>query len=145
VVEHSPNSVAFSSPGGKTGIPGSATAPHPTDGIPLPAHGFSTLDGQLTELASVPAAEVISAAGVLLINSAAEKLGLLPGEEPDLDLVDARQLIDALAGLVAAARADLGDAAEPLLAGLRTLQNAFRETAVHPDAPGEGPGERFLS
>jgi hypothetical protein len=29
--------------------------------------------------------------------------------------------------------------------GLRTLQNAFREASVYPDAPGEGPGEKLLS
>ena len=58
---------------------------------------------------------------------------------------DARQLINALAGLLAAARGELGDKWEPLYAGLRTVQEAFREAAAHPDAPGEGPGEQLLS
>ena len=145
MAEHSPNSVAFSKPGTSAGIPGSAAPAHPTDGIPLPAHGFSTLDGHVRELAAVPATEVIDASAVLLINAAAEKLGLTQGAEPDLDLDEARRLINALAGLVAAAQQDLGDRAAPLLDGVRTLQNAFRETAVRPDAPGEGPGEQFLS
>jgi hypothetical protein len=58
---------------------------------------------------------------------------------------DARKLITALAGLLAAARGDLGDQWEPLYSGLRTVQQAFREASAHPDAPGEGPGEQLLS
>jgi hypothetical protein len=127
------------------GIPGSTAAPHPTDGIPLPAHGFATLDVGLRELTSVPAADVISRAAAVLLNAAGEKLGLAPGEEPDLDLVEARMLINALAGLLAAAGDGLGEHREPLHNGLGTLQAAFREASVHPDAPGAGPGEAYLS
>ena len=128
-----------------SGQPGSASADHPTDAIPLPAHGFDSLDGQVRELASIPALEVISRAAVLLMSAAAEKLGLAPGEEPDIDLDEARRLITALAGLLGATQDYLGPHREPLRDGLRTLQQAFREASAYPDEPGEGPGERLLS
>jgi len=144
VVEHSPNSVTFSNAGGSPGIPGSTAPEHPSDGIPLPAQGFARLDDPV-QLASVPAAEVISRAALVLMDAASDRLGLTPGREPDLDMDDARQLITALAGLLAAVHGDLGDRWEPLYSGLRTLQNAFREASVQPDAPGEGPGEKLLS
>jgi hypothetical protein len=136
--------VTFSNPGGTAGIPGSATPAHPSDAIPLPARGFARLDDP-QQLASVPAAEAISRAGLVLLDAAADRLGLTPGREPDLDMDDARKLITALAGLLAAARGDLGDQWEPLYSGLRTVQQAFREASAHPDAPGEGPGEQLLS
>jgi hypothetical protein len=47
--------------------------------------------------------------------------------------------------LLAAAGDGLGDHQGPLLDGLRTLQTAFREASAHPDAPGAGPGEAYLS
>ncbi|MDQ2796137.1 MAG: DUF1844 domain-containing protein, partial [Actinomycetota bacterium] len=81
----------------------------------------------------------------LLMSAAAEKLGLSPGEEPDIDLVEARRLIEALAGLVSASAEYLGPHRQPLLDGLRTLQQAFREASVHPDEPGRGPGEALLT
>ena len=155
MVEHSPNSVTFSNAGGSPGIPGSTAPEHPSDGIPLPAQGFARLDDPV-QLASVPAAEVISRAALVLMDAASDRLvltgndiatatGLTPGREPDLDMDDARQLITALAGLLAAVHGDLGDRWEPLYSGLRTLQNAFREASARPDAPGEGPGEKLLS
>jgi hypothetical protein len=118
---------------------------HPTDGIPLPAHGFATLDLPVREVTTVPAADVLSRAALLLVNAAAEKLGLVAGEEPDLDMPQARTLITALAGLLAGAGDGLGAHRETLVTGLRTLQGAFREASARPDAPGEGPGETFLS
>jgi hypothetical protein len=118
---------------------------HPRDGIPLPAHGFARLDATMRELATVPAVEVISRAAVALMSASAEKLGLVPGEEPDLDLDEARRLITALAGLLAASLDDLGAHRDPLRDGLKTLQDAFREASVHPDEPGAGPGETLLS
>jgi hypothetical protein len=110
----------------------------------LPAHGFETLDLPVRELATVPAAEVISRAALMLMNVAAEKLGLFPGDEPDIDLDEARRLIDALAGLLSAAQEHLGDQRDPLREGLRTLQTAFREASVYPDELGKGPGEQLL-
>ena len=127
------------------GIPAREVAGHPTSAIPLPEHGLATLDRPIGELKSVPAVDAISAAATVLIRAGAGRLGLEPGEEPDLDLDGARTLITALAGLLAASREPLGADAEPLVAGLRTLQNAFREASAHPDAPGEGPGEQLLS
>jgi hypothetical protein len=145
VAEHNPNPASGTNTAVRPGIPGSAAPAHPTDAIPLPAHGFATLDGPTRELASVPAAEVISRAAVLLMNASAEKLGLVPGEEPDLDLPEARRLITALAGLLAAAQDGLDEHWQPLHEGLQTLQNAFREASARPDAPGDGPGEQLLS
>ena len=95
------------------------------------------------DLADVPAAEVVSAVAVHLMSAAAVKTGL--GEEGDAskDLDEARKLITALAGLVTAARPDLGVHAAPLRDGLQALQRAFREASPVPDEPGEGPGERL--
>jgi hypothetical protein len=130
---------------GSGGIPGSASSPHPTDGIPLPAHGFETLDDvPIEELASVPAGDVITRVAVLLTSAAADKLGLAPDGEPYLELDEARQLITALASLLAASQDYLGIHRQPLLDGLKSLQNAFREASRYPDEPGRGPGEQYL-
>ena len=79
-------------------------------------------------------------------SAAAVKLGL--GDGPDaaeeIDLDEARKLITALAGLVTAAAPDIGNQhARSLRDGLRSLQLAFREASPFPDAPGDGPGEKF--
>jgi hypothetical protein len=95
-------------------------------------------------LGQIPAVEVITRAAVILMSASAEKLGLAPDGEPDLDLDEARRLITALAGLIAAAQADLGLHRQPLRDGLRTLQAAFREASSYPDPPGQGPGEQYL-
>ena len=133
------------------GIPGSASQAHPVDAIPLPAHGFATLDATdavddmpVRELAAIPAVEVITRAAVMLMSASAEKLGLAPDGEPHQDLDEARRLITALAGLVAASQEYLGAHRQPLRDGLTTLQRAFREASSFPDAPGDGPGERLL-
>ena len=96
------------------------------------------------DLAVVPAAEVVSAVAVHLMSAAAVKCGLTDDGPATLDLDEARKLITALAGLISAARPDLGIHAAPLLDGLQALQAAFREASPYPDAPGEGPGERLL-
>jgi Domain of unknown function (DUF1844) len=145
VADDNPNPASASNGEPPIGIPAREVAGHPTSAIPLPEHGMATLDLPMRELVSVPAADVISAAATVLIRSGAQRLGLAPGEEPDLDLDEARALITALAGLLAATRERLGEHGEPLIAGLRTLQNAFREASARPDAPGEGPGEDLLS
>ena len=103
----------------------------------------------MRDIADVAAVEVITTAAVHLMSAAAVKCGL--GEDtPDgagsdhLDLDEARKLITALAALVTASAADLGNQhARSLRDGLRTLQLAFREASPYPDAPGEGPGEKF--
>ncbi len=91
----------------------------------------------------MPAAEVIASVAVHLMSAAAVKCGLTELGPATLDLDEARKLITALAGLVSAARPDLGIHAAPLRDGLQSLQAAFREASPVPDAPGEGPGERL--
>ena len=96
------------------------------------------------DIAEVPAVEVITTTAVHLMSAAAVKCGLAEGGEADKDLDEARKLIDALAGLVTASAAHLGDQhARSLRDGLRSLQLAFREASLVPDAPGSGPGEKF--
>lgn len=126
------------------GIPGSASRAHPTDGIPLPAHGFDNLDDlPVGDLATISAGEITTRAAVLLLSGAAEKLGLNDDGEPYPDLDEARRLITALAGLLAAAGENLGGHAHALRNGLTSLQAAFREASRYPDEPGQGPGEQF--
>lgn len=95
------------------------------------------------DLGDIPAVEVITRAAVMLMSSAADKLGLGADEHAAarLDLDEARRLIEALAGLVRASEANLGMHRQPLRDGLRSLQAAFREASPYPDAPGQGPGE----
>lgn len=95
------------------------------------------------DIADVPAIEVVTTVAIHLMTAAAVKCGL--GEESDdMDLDEARTLIESLAGLVVAASPYLGSFhAAPLRDGLRSLQLAFREASIVPDAPGKGPGEKF--
>ncbi len=98
------------------------------------------------ELADIPAIEVITRAAVMLMSAAAEKIGLSaedPDDSPFRDLDEARRLITALAGLVAASAEYLGPHAGPVRDGLKTLQLAFRESSAAPDDPGHGPGEKY--
>jgi hypothetical protein len=105
------------------------------------------IDGAaVRELATIPAVEVITRSAVMLMSAAAEKLGLsapAPEDSPHLDLDEARRLITALAGLVAASAEYLGPHAGPVRDGLRSLQLAFREASAAPDEPGQGPGEKY--
>jgi len=98
---------------------------------------------ELRDLADVPAAEVVSAVAVHLLSAAAVKCGLTELGMATLDLDEARTLITALAGLITAARPDLGVHAAPLRDGLQSLQKAFREASKVADEPGDGPGERL--
>lgn len=102
------------------------------------------MDEDVRDLADIPAIEVITRAIVMLMSSAAEKLGLAEGADPEkIDLDEARRLINSLAGLVQGAQADLGLHGKPIKDGLKGLQLAFREASAHPDEPGEGPGEKY--
>jgi hypothetical protein len=101
------------------------------------------------DIAEVAAVEVIVTAAVHLMSAAAVKCGLAE-DGPDgsgaqyLDLDEARKLITALAALVTASAPDIGNQhARSLRDGLRSLQLAFHEASPYPDAPGEGPGEKF--
>ncbi|GAB10831.1 hypothetical protein GOARA_063_00300 [Gordonia araii NBRC 100433] len=97
------------------------------------------------DLGDIPAIEVITKAIVMLMSSAAEKLGLAEGATADdVDLDEARKLITALAGLFDASRRDLGLHANPIRDGVKGLQAAFREASAYPDEPGEGPGEKLV-
>lgn len=104
-------------------------------------------DQTVRELADIPSIEVITRAIVMLMSAAADKLGLAhpdPDESPHRDLDEARRLITALAGLVAASVEYLGPHAAPIRDGLQSLQKAFREYSAFPDEPGQGPGEKYL-
>jgi hypothetical protein len=107
---------------------------------------FVDVEGAVRDIAEVPAVELINTVAVHLMSAAAVKLGL--GDGPDataeIDLDEARKLIGSLAGLVTAAAPEVSDThARPLRDGLRTLQLAFREASAIPDAPGDGPGEKW--
>ncbi|WP_315098044.1 DUF1844 domain-containing protein [uncultured Cellulomonas sp.] len=101
------------------------------------------------DIADVAAVEVITTAAVHLMSAAAVKCGLSPDTDETqgrdyLDLDEARKLITALAALVTATAPDIGNQhARSLRDGLRSLQLAFREASPFPDAPGDGPGEKF--
>ncbi|QIK83334.1 DUF1844 domain-containing protein [Sanguibacter sp. HDW7] len=115
------------------------------DDGPMSEHTHDDVTQQaVRDIAEVNAVEVITTAAVHLMSAAAVKLGLAEGEEHLTDLDEARKLITALAGLVVTSAPDIGNQhARSLRDGLRTLQLAFREASVIPDAPGEGPGEKL--
>lgn len=105
-----------------------------------------TVGPDMRGLEDIPSVEVISRAAVMLLSAAAERLGLAdadPDASPHRDLDEARRLITALAGLVTASTEYLGMHAAPLRDGLQSLQKAFREASAVPDAPGQGPGEKY--
>lgn len=103
-----------------------------------------SVDPEIRDIGEVPAIEVINTVAIHLLSATAVKLGLGEEAEPEVDLDEARKLINALAGLVTAAAPDLGDHhALALRDGLRTVQLAFREASSIPDAPGSGPGEKW--
>ncbi|WP_084076159.1 DUF1844 domain-containing protein [Demequina sp. NBRC 110052] len=105
---------------------------------------WSESEDQVRELAEVSAVELVSTVAVHLLSAAALRCGLAEEGEEHQDLDEARTLITALAGLVTASAPELGDThARALRDGLRSVQLAFREASVVPDAPGEGPGEKY--
>jgi hypothetical protein len=78
------------------------------------------------------------------MSAAAVKCGLGEQGAAEVDLDEARKLINALAGLVVTSAPDLGSFhAGPLRDALRSLQLAFREASAFPDPPGQGPGEKL--
>jgi len=102
------------------------------------------VDPEIRDIGEVPSIEVINTVAIHLLSATAVKLGLGEEENPEVDLDEARKLINALAGLVTASAPDLGDHhALALRDGLRTVQLAFREASSIPDAPGAGPGEKW--
>ncbi|WP_235508290.1 DUF1844 domain-containing protein [Agromyces sp. Soil535] len=104
----------------------------------------ATVEGATRDIAEVPAVEIITTAAVHLMSAAAVKVGLADDPEAQLDLDEARKLINALAGLITAGAPEISDMhARSLRDGLRSLQLAFREASVIPDPIGQGPGEKW--
>ena len=96
------------------------------------------------DIADVPAVEVITTTAVHLLSAAAVKTGLADNPDQQMDLDEARKLINALAGLITAAAPEISDMhARSLRDGLRSVQLAFREASVIPDPIGKGPGEKW--
>jgi hypothetical protein len=123
-----------------------ASALHGGEGHSHDDDGSLSADVEMRDIGEVPAIEVINTVAIHLLSATAVKLGL--ADEPDaadqVDLDEARKLINALAGLVTAAAPELGDHhALALRDGLRTVQLAFREASSIPDAVGKGPGEKW--
>ena len=137
------NSYSRSGDGAGEDLPGAV----PTDfGASGPVDFDDPTDGgdNVRDLGDIPAIEVTTRAIVMLMSASAEKLGLGVGAtDDDIDLDEARRLITALAGLVDAAKPDLGVHAAPIRDGLKQLQLAFRDASAYPDEPGEGPGEKY--
>ncbi|WP_420797205.1 DUF1844 domain-containing protein [Agromyces mariniharenae] len=104
----------------------------------------STVADATRDIAEVPAVEVITTAAVHLMSAAAVKVGLADDPASQVDLDEARKLINALAGLITAGAPEISDMhARSLRDGLRSLQLAFREASPIPDAIGQGPGEKW--
>ena len=102
------------------------------------------LDELARDIADVAAVEVITTVAVHLLSAAAVKCGLSDNPDEETDLAEARKLITALAGLITAAAPEIGDHhARSVRDGLRSVQLAFREASQFPDAPGQGPGEKY--
>ena len=96
------------------------------------------------DIADVAAVEVITTAAVHLLSAAAVKVGLADDPENQIDLDEARKLINALAGLITAGAPEVSDMhARSLRDGLRSVQLAFREASTIPDPIGQGPGEKY--
>lgn len=125
-----------------------------SDATPSPGAGESLQPGASAEspdfdaltrdIAEVPAVEVIVTVAVNLMSAAAVKLGLTEDGDEHKDLDEARKLVHALAGLLDASTTEISSFhAAPLRDGLKSLQLAFREASLVPDAPGQGPGEKY--
>lgn len=117
----------------------------PEGSSPSPANTDEEVITQAArDIAEVAAVEIITAAAVHLLSAAAIKCGLAENPEEETDLDEARKLINALAGLITAGAPEISDVhARSLRDGLRSVQLAFREASTIPDAPGEGPGEKW--
>jgi len=119
-----------------------AASPAEPEGVHLDPELQAELDDQVRDIADVPAVELVTTVAVHLMSAAAVNLGLADEENPSVDLDEARKVIQALAGLLTASMAFLGDQhVRPLRDGLRSLQLAFREASPVPDPIGKGPGE----
>ncbi|MFE9663513.1 MULTISPECIES: DUF1844 domain-containing protein [unclassified Streptomyces] len=122
-----------------------ATPENPAGPATADADGSAPdFDTMTRDIADVPAVEVITTVAVHLMSAAAVNLGLAEEGDRHKDLDEARKLIHALAGLVDAGGTEISSFhAAPLRDGLKSLQLAFREASTVPDAPGQGPGEKY--
>src|SRR5690625_5000491 len=85
-------------------------------------------DEATRDISEVPAVEIITTAAVHLLSAAAVKCGLAHDPDNEIDLDEARKLINALAGLITAGAPEISDMhARSLRDGLRSVQLAFRE------------------
>lgn len=113
----------------------------------LPAVSDTPTTPEIPDIGDVPAVEVVLTVAMHLMTASAVACGLAEDEDGaprEADLAEARILINALAALVTASAPDLGSMhAAPLRDGLTAVQRAFREASEIPDAPGEGPGEKW--
>ncbi len=120
------------------------TSPTPSPDSKPTAPGVGEPLDAARDIAEVSAVELITTVSVHLMSAAALRCGLAEEGEEFQDLSEARVLINALAALVTGASPDLGNThARALRDGLRSVQLAFREASAVPDAPGEGPGEKY--
>ncbi len=124
----------------------STNTPAPSSDVPASheRRTWSEAADETRDIADVSAVELVSTVSVHLLSAAALRCGLAENGDEHKDLDEARTLITALAGLVTASAPEIGDThARALRDGLRSVQLAFREASVIPDAPGEGPGEKY--
>jgi hypothetical protein len=93
------------------------------------------------QLASVSAADVVAEAALSLIALAYVRLGIPPEQhERFRDLDQARLLVDALGGMLAATDGRLGAPEPSLRDALASLRMAFAEVAAHLEAhPDDAP------
>lgn len=102
---------------------------------------------EIPDIGDIPAVEVVLTVAMHLMTASAVACGLTMNDDGSArkpDLAEARILINALAALVTASAPDLGSVhAAPLRDGLTAVQRAFREASAIPDAPGQGPGEKW--
>ncbi|HEV2086921.1 MAG TPA: hypothetical protein VGR21_01290, partial [Cryptosporangiaceae bacterium] len=110
------------------------------------------LDRPAPELAEMPAADVIGRAAAMLVGAAAERLGLADDGGPSMSsphaLEEARRLVAALDGLLAASAHHLDAHAAPLSDSVAALHDAlrFRPGAAHPGQPEDrDPTDRGIS
>ncbi|MBW1638270.1 MULTISPECIES: DUF1844 domain-containing protein [Microbacterium] len=114
------------------------------DDAPADTAGDESVGAATRDIADVAAVEVITTTAVHLMSAAAVKVGLADDPESQMDLDEARKLINALAGLITAAAPEISDMhARSLRDGLRSVQLAFREASTIPDPIGQGPGEKW--
>lgn len=100
------------------------------------------------ELKRIRVSDVLIQTVVTLINLAGRRLGLAPGSADELDLVQAREAIDAVRALVPIVERSEGEVLAPVKDALAQLQLAYARAAGEggaseppPDGPPEQPKE----